>query len=339
MQVIRPIQPGDLPQLTALAATITGGLTSLPNDADFLEARVNDSLRSFDPKIRRAGDEYYLFVLEDTESRELLGTSGVHARVGGFDPFYSYEIRHKTFAHEPLGIRKEIAELHLKKTHKGPSEIGSLFLRADARGGGRGRLLSLSRFLFMAAFPQRFDHHVLAEMRGYIDASGKAPFWESVGRQFFDNDYYTADFLSGLGNKDFIADLMPEHPIYITLLPREVQAVVGRVHPETEPALALLKHEGFTESGEVDIFDAGPLVVAELARVRTVAASKVAKVGALPDSAPSGPEFLVANRKLDFRCAMGNVSENSDGTVTVAAPLASTLHVSMGDEVTWSPPR
>jgi arginine N-succinyltransferase len=219
MQVIRPIRPDDLPQLMALAATISGGLTSLPNDAAFLEARINDSLRSFDPTIRKAGDEYYLLVLEDTATGELLGTSGVHARVGGFDPFYSYEIRHKTFAHEPLGIRKEVAELHLKKTHKGPSEIGSLFLRADARGGGRGRLLSLCRFLFMAAFPNRFDKHVLAEMRGFIDATGKAPFWESVGSHFFENDYYTADFLSGLGNKDFIADLMPEHPIYIMLLP------------------------------------------------------------------------------------------------------------------------
>lgn len=339
MQVIRPIQTDDLPQLTALAATISGGLTSLPNDPDFLEARINDSLRSFHPKIRRAGDEYYLFVLEDTESRELLGTSGIHARVGGFDPFYSYEIRNKTFAHEPLGIRKEVAELHLKKTHKGPSEIGSLFLRADARGGGRGRLLSLSRFLFMAAFPQRFDRHVLAEMRGYIDASGKAPFWESVGRHFFEKDYYTADFLSGLGNKDFIADLMPEHPIYITLLPREVQAVIGRVHPETEPALAMLRHEGFQESGEVDIFDAGPLIVAELARVRTTASARVARVGELLEPAPSGPEFIVANRKLDFRCAFGPVAGKTNGTVSLAAPLAAALDVNPGDEVAWSPPR
>ena len=339
MQVIRPIRTDDLPQLTALAATISGGLTSLPNDADFLEARINESLRSFDPKIRRAGDEYYLFVLEDTATRELLGTSGIHARVGGFDPFYSYEIRQKTFAHEPLGIRKEVAELHLKKTHKGPSEIGSLFLRADARGGGRGRLLSLSRFLFMAAFPKRFDTHVLAEMRGYIDAAGKAPFWESVGRHFFEKDYYTADFLSGLGNKDFIADLMPEHPIYITLLPREVQAVIGRVHPETEPALALLHLEGFSESGEVDIFDAGPLLVAELARIRTVASAKIAKVAALLDVAPSGPGQFVANRSLDFRCCTGTVAENPDGTVAISAKLAMALEVAAGGTIAWSPPR
>lgn len=339
MQVIRPIRTDDLPQLKALAGTIAGGLTSLPNDADFLESRINDSLRSFDPKIRRAGDEYYLFVLEDTDTRELLGTSGIHARVGGFDPFYSYEIRHKTFAHEPLGIRKEVAELHLKKTHKGPSEIGSLFLRADARGGGRGRLLSLSRFLFMAAFPKRFASHVLAEMRGYIDATGKAPFWESVGRKFFEKDYYTADFLSGLGNKDFIADLMPEHPIYITLLPPEVQAVIGKVHPETEPALALLSHEGFAESGEVDIFDAGPLLVAELARIRTVAAARVAKVAALLEAEPAGPAQFVANRELDFRCCLATVNENADGTVSLSTATAAALGVGVGANLAWSSPR
>lgn len=339
MQVIRPIRNEDLPQLKALAGTISGGLTSLPNDAAFLEARINDSLRSFDPKIRRAGDEYYLFVLEDAATHELLGTAGIHARVGGFDPFYSYEIRQKTFAHEPLGIRKQVAELHLKRTHKGPSEIGSLFLRADARGGGRGRLLSLSRFLFMAAFPKRFDAHVLAEMRGYIDAAGKAPFWESVGRHFFEKDYYTADFLSGLGNKDFIADLMPEHPIYITLLPPDVQAVIGRVHPETEPALALLRHEGFAESGEVDIFDAGPLLVAELARIRTVASARVAKVSAALDAAPTGPAQFVANRSLDFRCCLGSIAENHDGTVAISGNVAAALGVTAGDTVAWSPPR
>jgi arginine N-succinyltransferase len=339
MQVIRPIRNDHLPQLKALAGTISGGLTSLPNDADFLEARINESLRSFDPKIRRAGDEYYLFVLEDTATRELLGTSGIHARVGGFDPFYSYEIRQKTFAHEPLGIRKQVAELHLKKTHKGPSEIGSLFLRADARGGGRGRLLSLSRFLFMAAFPKRFDTHVLAEMRGYIDAAGKAPFWESVGRHFFEKDYYTADFLSGLGNKDFIADLMPEHPIYITLLPAEVQAVIGRVHPETEPALALLHHEGFAKNGEVDIFDAGPLLVAELARIRTVADSRTARVSRFVDEPPAAAEFFVANRSLEFRCSSGAVGVEPDGTVSIARMLADALRVSIGDEITFSPPR
>lgn len=337
MKVIRPIRSEDLPQLQALVATISGGLTSLPNDPEFLEGRVDHSLRSFDPTIRKAGDENYLFVLEDTEARVLLGTSGIHARVGGFDPFYSYEIRQKTFAHEPLGIRKQIAELHLKKTHKGPSEIGSLFLRADARKGGLGRLLSLSRFLFVAAFPRRFDRHALAEMRGYSDATGRAPFWESVGRHFFEKDYHTADFLSGLGNKDFIADLMPEHPIYITLLPPEVQAVIGRVHPETEPALAMLKHEGFVETGEVDIFDAGPLVRGELAKTRTIAASRVARVQSVLDSEPDTPPRLVANRSLDYRCCIAGVAGHDDGSVSLSSAAATALGVAEGGTVAHSP--
>jgi arginine N-succinyltransferase len=339
MKVIRPIRSDDLPQLQALVASISGGLTSLPNDPEFLEGRVNHSLRSFDPTIRKAGDENYLFVLEDTETRAVLGTSGIHARVGGFDPFYSYEIRHKTFAHEPLGIRKEIAELHLKKAHKGPSEIGSLFLRADARKGGLGRLLSLSRFLFMSAFPKRFDRHALAEMRGYSDANGRAPFWESVGRHFFEKDYHTADFLSGLGNKDFIADLMPEHPIYITLLPPEVQAVIGRVHPETEPALAMLKHEGFVETGEVDIFDAGPLVRVEIAKIRTVSASKLATIRSLLDAEPDAPSRLVANRTLDYRCCLASVAEQDDGSVSVSRATAAALGVAEGGTIAHSPLR
>ena len=76
--------------------------------------------------------------------------------------------------------------------------------------------------------------------------------------------------LSGLGEKDFIRDLMPRHPIYATLLPPAAQAAIGRVHAEAEPAWRLLVNEGLAPGGEVDIFDAGPLLAATLATVRTV---------------------------------------------------------------------
>ena len=56
--------------------------------------------------------------------------------------------------------------LHLVAEHNGPCEIGSLFLAPVHRGGHNGRVLSLSRFLFMADHEHCFDPVVLAEMRG-----------------------------------------------------------------------------------------------------------------------------------------------------------------------------
>ena len=117
-----------------------------------------------------------------------------------------------------LNVRKDVRTLTLVEEHNGPCEIGSLFLHPDYRRDGNGRLLSLSRFLFMAEHRQRFEPQVIAEMRGVIDDQGRSPFWDAVGKHFFEIDFPKADYLS-MVNKKFIADLMPRHPLYVPLLP------------------------------------------------------------------------------------------------------------------------
>src|SRR5207237_1030239 len=82
---------------------------------------------------------------------------------------------------------------------------------------------------------------------------------------FFGSEFSQADFLSGLGDKDFIEDLIPRHAIYVPLLPQPVRAVIGRAHRDAEPARRVLEGEGFRFAGEVDIFDAGPLLGADVA--------------------------------------------------------------------------
>ena len=341
MFVFRPIRESDLAGLIALARSTGGGLTTLPANEAFLADRIQDSLRAFSPRVSKPGAEYYLFVLEDLASGEIVGTSGIAGRVGGFDPWYSYEIRRERFAHRPLKIENEIVVLHLREQHRGPSEVCSLFLRSDRRGGGNGRLLSLARFLFIGAFRDRFTDTVIAEMRGYIDATGRSPFWEAVGRHFFSHDYYAADVLSGLGEKEFIADLMPRHPLYVPLLPPEVQATLGRVHPDTEAALALLRSEGFAPMGEIDIFDAGPLVQAEVGQLRTVRQNRTAVVGEISSAAEAvaGLPFLLANPVLNFRACLGNPVEFPDGTVGLAPALAEALQLGRGDRLSYSPLR
>lgn len=340
MLVLRPIRDADLPGLVALAQSTGGGLTTLPPDQEFLAGRVADSQRAFHPGVRRPGGEHYLFALEDLASREVVGVSGIAARVGGFDPWYSYQIRPERHEHAPLKVEKDIPVLHLRQEHRGPTELGSLFLRADRRQHGAGRLLSLGRMLFFAAFPRRFTDTVIAEMRGYSDDAGRSPFWEAVGRHFFEFDFYAADLLCGIGQKEFIADLMPQHPIYVPLLPRDVQAAIGRVHPQTEPALALLLGEGFARTDEVDIFDAGPQVRATIAEIRSVRQARAAKVRATTAAAPAGkPDRLIANGQLEFRAALGSVREHEDQTVSLDRGLAAALEVEAGDQVWFTPLR
>jgi arginine N-succinyltransferase len=336
MYVIRPITLEDLPQLMQLCSLTGFGLTTLPCDEKLLKRRIKESVRGFeklsddDPPI----GETYLFVLEETGSKQVCGTCGIVSKVGGFEPFYSYRIETSIHQSAVLNVRKEIKTLHLLEQHSGPCEIGSLFLSPRHRAPGNGRLLSLSRFLFMANNPLYFDPVVIAEMRGVVDGTGHSPFWEAVGRHFFDVDFPKADYLS-MVNKRFIADLMPKHPIYIPLLPKEAQAVIGEVHPDTRPALKILQDEGFSTTERVDIFEAGPVVQCALPEIRAVRESKNAVVARVTSEPIEGQTFVIANTDVKYRAALGVVSVEDGGGVTIGADVAGALNVGEGGRVRY----
>lgn len=335
MLVIRPITLEDLDAVAALADAAGPGLTTLPRDVKLLRRRMRASLRGFEKLADEdpPRGETYLFVLQDTSAGgRVVGTSGIVSKVGGFEPFYSYRV--ETTAHEcrRLGVRKEVPTLHLAADHDGPCEIGSLFLSAPYRRDGNGRLLSLARFLFMADHAEYFDPVVIAEMRGVVDDAGRSPFWEAVGRHFFDVEYATADGLC-MDDKRFIADLMPRHPIYVPLLPMEAQDVIGRVHPETEPAMRLLEGEGFRRCGTVDIFDAGPVVRCDLKEIRGVRCSRRMIVEEVSEEPAAGTPMIVSNARQDFRACKGTVEVTAGGGGRIDAEVAAALRVKPGDAI------
>ena len=332
MYVIRPITLDDLPALVELTRITGFGLTTLPHDEKLLKRRIKESLRGFD---KLADDdppigETYLFVMEHLPTKEVCGTCGIVSKVGGFEPFYAYRIETSIHQSEVLHVRKEIRTLHLVEMHSGPCEIGSLFLSPAHRGPGNGRLLSLSRFLFMANYPAYFDPMVIAEMRGILDERGHSPFWEAIGHHFFDIDLPKADYLS-MVNKRFIADLMPKHPIYIPLLPPEAQAVIGKVHDQTEPAMAMLEKEGFKSRGLVDIFEGGPVVHCALSDIRAVKQSILAPVAEITDKPIESDPFIISNARQDFRACQGTLQLTPGGGVRLGIQCAMALRLRLGD--------
>jgi len=335
--VLRPVHKDDFDEVFRLITTIGDGLTSLPLDPENIAHRIDDSQRAFDPLIRKPGGETYLFVLEDLETGKIIGTSGLLSRVGGFEPFYTYEMQHLKHEYAPLKIQMELKVLHLRKNHKGPTEICSLFLHKDYRSGGLGKLLSLSRFCFMKTFKERFDETILAELRGFINEDGKSPFWEAVGRKFFRDDYSKADILSGLGEKEFIETLMPEYPIYVSLLPKSARKVIGKVHDHTRPARKILFDEGFTETNEIDIFDAGPILTAPRSELRTWKESRLASLLEGNPDAGCSRQFLLMNQSLDFRAIRVNAQPRATDELIVSAKALSTLGLLPGEQAMCLP--
>lgn len=338
MLVVRPSRRTDLDALFEMASSAAIGLTTLPRDRKMLEAYLADSQHSFEKNVLKPRDERYLLIMEDMITGSVVGCAAVKGRVGGFEPHYTYEVSSEVKSSESLGVSKTIETLHLTETHKGPSEVGTLFVRRDRRGGGGGRLMSLSRFLFMASNLDRFAGLVIAEMRGISDRDGASPFWDAIGRHFFDLNFSEADFLSA-ADKQFIADLMPRHPLYVPMLNEAAQQVIGKVHLETEPALALLKQEGFRFANAVDIFDAGPIYISDTTQVRSIREARRACFVGLLDDTDSKSNFLISNDKLDVRVGIGNVEQVGEGEVHLHRSLALALEVKLGSEILYTPAR
>jgi len=336
--IVRAVRLEDLDDLWQLIGQATYGLTTLQITKEQLSERVELSNFAFTRKTEKPSGEPYVFVMEETDTTHLVGLSCIFSKTGGFEPFYSYRRIVETNSCEILGKTHDVELLQLAKIHDGPTEIGSLFLSPNYRGQGRGRLLSLARFTFLAAHPKRFAEHVIAEMRGVMSDDGDCPFWEAIGRHFFKMDFPQADTLSTI-NKRFIEDLMPHHPIYTSLLSESARAVMGDVHPHTRPALAMLEAEGFHKIDMIDIFDGGPVVRCRVSEIKAVVRTRrctLGKIQPVQDENSTSPPLILASLRGGFRALIGQ-AHGSDGQLELDLPCAAALQINVGDPLLVTP--
>ena len=339
MKIIRPIKADDYQALYEIAVESGIGFTSLPVNEELLKRKISRAIDAIASTPTVPGPESYLFVMEDTETGQVVGTSGIEATVGLEDAFYHYHVSKVVHASRELNVHNTVEILHFCNDYTGVSEICTLFLRENARQGLNGRFLSKMRFLFMAEHHERFAETVIAEMRGISDEKGRSPFWAWLEEHFFSLDFPTADYLTGIGKKGFIAELMPKYPIYVNLLSKAAQDSIGKVHDKTKPALRLLEQEGFKCRGYVDIFDAGPTVEADVTQVATVQASRKATVVINDNLAQTDGEtcFAINTSVKDFRACIAEVAYVDANKVAIERMTASALGIKDGDSIRFSP--
>lgn len=334
MLLIRPITAADFPALKQIAIESGHGFTSLPvNDSRLLE-KIHHAEHSFAVDIQKPGEQGYLFVLEDTNTGDIVGTTGIEASVGLTAPLYHFQQNMIIHHSAELNVLNQLKTLTLCNDYTGASEICTLFLRETYRRRRyAGRFLSKVRFLFMAEHSQRFSETVIAEMRGVADENGQPPFWQWLQSLFLSIDFPTADHLIGIGKKAFIAELMPRHPLYVGLLPKTAQDVIGQVHVNTKPALKMLEQEGFVPRGYIDLFDAGPTLEAKLKSIRSVASSKKCPVTIVP--AIKGEDVLaICNCETQkFRATYTHTAKYDEysNTLIIDQNTANILSLQQGD--------
>jgi arginine N-succinyltransferase len=329
---MRAANERDLQPLYEMAKLTGGGFTNLPPDRASLRSKIERSLEALSRTDDGIRDELFVLVLENTTNGEVRGTCQLFTQVGQRWPFYSYRIGALTQHSEELGRTFRADMLTLSTDLEGSSEVGGLFLHPSERAGGLGMLIARSRYLFIRAHRGRFGERTLAELRGLIDEAGGSPFWDGLAGRFFGMNFQDADQFNAVHGNQFIADLMPKHPIYTAMLTEAARAAIGMPHPSGRAAMRMLENEGFAFDNYIDIFDGGPTMTARTDHVRTIREAKESQIIDIADGGET--KILGACGTLaDFRAAYAYVDQVEGGIVIDPAGAAQ-LGVAVGDHIT-----
>jgi arginine N-succinyltransferase len=331
--VMRAAGPHDIDGFKRLREAAGPGFTSLMVDDGVLAQRLALSAESFASRAESPGAERYFLALEHIASGDIVGCCGVKATIGESPPFFNFRVVRQAQSSAAVQRRFDVQVLIGVNDFTGCSEVGSLFVMPDHRAGGVGRALAQSRYLMMATNPGRFREQVVSELRGVVSSEGYSPFWEAVGRHFFRMDFAEADALSATTDNQFILDLMPQHPIYIDLLPEAARAVIGQCHDDGAGARRLLEWEGFEFSNVVDIFDGGPLMSVSRDKIRTLREARRFRASAQAPPETVWRRALICTPELSrFRCVPARVAM-SDGVAYVALETLAALRCQEGADV------
>jgi arginine N-succinyltransferase len=336
--IIRPANMDDLQPIYEMAKRTGGGFTNLPPDRKALLQKLERSAAGFDRVGEDVADDLYVFVLQNTATGEVRGTCQIFGKVGQRWPFYSYRIGALTQHSVELERTFRADILNLSTDLEGATEVGGLFLHPGERAGGLGMLIARSRYLFIRNHRQRFADRTIAELRGVIDEAGGSPFWDGVAGRFFGMSFQEADEFNAKFGNQFIADLMPKHPVYIAMLPDSAKTVIGVPHPSGRAAMRMLENERFAWENYVDIFDGGPTMTARTDQIRSIRDAKDVIITAVSDDVgehKSGDKKLITLGRLHaFKAAYGWIDDKGDDVI-VDSNCARTLGISAGDAVTY----
>jgi len=333
--VLRAASESDLSAIYEMAKSTGGGFTNLPADRPKLQNKLEIAAASFARMSDALADDRYMFVLENTQTGKVRGTCQIFSCIGADRPHYSYRIDAFTHYSSEFGRAMRCEMLTMVTDHNGSSEVGGLFLHPTERSAGAGSLLARSRYLFMALHRARFADRTLAELRGVIDDFGISPFWDGVTGRFFGMCFREADEFKALHGAQFIADLMPKHPIYTAMMPESAIAVMGVAHPSGRAAQRMLEKEGFAYRNYIDVFDGGPTMICATDDIATIRYARQDTLVAIAQN--DGVQSLVARGRLGgFRAAFGRVAMTEGGIILDPA-AAEAIRATPGERLTHIP--
>ncbi|MEJ2043064.1 MAG: arginine N-succinyltransferase [Reinekea sp.] len=339
MFVVRPSNFADLTSIERLLSETEARVTTLPKERNKLSQKISESddgFRSTNSPESPENPASFLFVLEDTESQTVHGTAGIEAEAGSGYPFFNYRLDEIVHASHHLNIKSKVPVLFLSHELTGRTLLRSFTIEPELKETDAFDLLSRARLMYLATSPERFHQEIIVEIQGVFDDKEVCPFWDAVGRKYFDLDFPTADYYCSVKSKTFMSELIPQHPVYVPLLPDEAAANIGRNHPAANRTCQLLYSEGLHKSKFIDPFDGGPVLKGQLNYTRTYSGIKFKKVR--PSEVIGGMKYLISNQSHQyFRCAIGTLVDGIGDTIRIPLDVAEALNIRDGDTIAYSP--
>ncbi|MET3108739.1 arginine N-succinyltransferase [Oxalobacteraceae bacterium GrIS 2.11] len=341
MFIVRPAETRDIAALLELSTGLTQGVHTMSRTVAGVERTVEQSLRSFASHTDIAGEESYLFVLEDTGDNSIIGSAAIAATAGSKGTFFSFRNDVIQQVSRDLNISHSVHALTLCADLTSYSQLLSFFVRRGHDSQPQAALLSRARLMYAACLPERFSDNFFVSLAGYTDQQGQSPFWEALGRKFFQMDFLEAERLvDGARNRNLIVELMPHYPVYVPLLAGAAQAAMGQVHAESEVPFEILTEEGFAADEFIDIFDGGPILQANKHALRSFSQGSRLPVHLTEEMPSPGFEnYLIAPvREADFRATIVQCAGLADRrSMGLSSAQMQALRVEPGDQVLCVP--
>jgi len=333
MWIARPAADDDVPSLMALAEMAPPHVHTLPRTHDAIEEAIAHTREALARLVDAPADEHYQLVLED-DTGAIVGTAAIAATAGSAGAYFSYRNDVVHHVSRDLRIANNVHVLTLNSDLTAHSQLSGL--QVASGHAAAATLLSRARLMLAAADRRRFADSFFACLPGQTFSDHTSPFWNAIGRKFFNMDYLSAErAVRGARNGTLIVELMPHYPVYVPLLPEAACEVIGQLHPAASTAFDILAGEGFEVDRYVDIFDGGPVLEAHASRLRTLSTTRTLTVAEAVDSRP-GETCLIATATATqaFRCAMAPATVELDrGRILLSAATQDALHVGTGDAV------
>ncbi len=324
MFLMRNARRSDLGDLHKLSYELKS--MNLPSQKADLSRMITRSEQSFKRFWGRNKEHaQYVFVMEDTDTGKVIGSSKIFARHGTEKkPHLYFQVIEEKVRSKTLNLEFDRKSYRFKSDTRGCTEVGGLILSPRYRGhpDQLGKQLSYIRFLFMKVRPGSFMKKVIAELLPPL-RDGRSSLWEFYGKKLTRLAYHKADLLS-YKNKEFVMRLFPRADLIHDVLPAEVQADMGQTGAESTAARALLSKIGFRYAHQVDPFDGGPHYTAVRDQIQIYRQAKQLRFGGILKYPTKQRRMILVERGAEIRCLTA-VSQIRHGYIYIQPEAAELL--------------